>query len=373
MEKQVNHGQQLIKENNEKLLFKLVREHTTLSRADLKRLTGLSPTTVSSLADDLIAKGLFIETGIKEVKSSGRKATLMEIKPDGGYFICADVGKKITTVECLDLNFKVTRHFETETTNLLTLAEKIKNTILSFASKPDTNVIGVVIGVSAIVKHSRIISSSSLLNTEGADEFVEILSTALEGVPFYLQSDSNMKAYAETIQDKNLKDIISIDIDDGVGAGILLKGRIFSGHDGAAGEFGHMSIDINGPVCTCGNKGCLEPMISIPAIVKRAHELDPSIENFSQIVCNTDKFHGLICEIAEYLSYGIINLANLFNPQEIVIIGPITRLGDTFLEHVREFTYPRLTLNQAKISYSTVPGNPVTVGCAKYAFDHILI
>ena len=55
MEKQVNHGQQLIKENNEKLLFKLVREHTSLSRADLKRLTGLSPTTVSSLADELIA------------------------------------------------------------------------------------------------------------------------------------------------------------------------------------------------------------------------------------------------------------------------------------------------------------------------------
>jgi len=373
MEKQVNHGQQLIKENNEKLLFKLVREHTSLSRADLKRLTGLSPTTVSSLADELIARGLLVETGIKEVKSSGRKATLMEIKPDGGYFICADVGKKITTVECLDLSFKVARHFETETTSLIPLAEKIKNTILSFASKPKTNVIGVVVGISAIVKHSRIISSSSLLNTDGADTFVDILANTLPDTPFYLQCDSNMKAYAETISDKNLKDLISIDIDDGVGAGILLKGRIFSGHDGAAGEFGHMSVDINGVECPCGNRGCLEPVISIPAIVKRAKEIDPSVDNFSQIVYNPAKFESVIKDTAEYLSHGIVNLVNLFNPQEIVIIGPITRLGDFFLEYLREITYPRLTLNSATINYSTVPGNPVTVGCAKYAFDHILI
>jgi len=372
MEKQVNHGQQLIKENNEKLLFKLVREHSSLSRADLKRLTGLSPTTVSSLADDLIAKGLFVETGIKEVKSSGRKATLMEIKPDGGYFICADVGRKITTVECLDLTFKVVRHFETETTSLVPLAEKIKNTILSYASKPDTNVIGVVVSVSAIVKHSRIITSSTL-NTEGADDFVEILSNTLPDKPFYLQCDSNMKAYAETIQDKNLKDIVSVDIDNGVGAGILLKGRIFAGHDGAAGEFGHTTIDINGPVCSCGNRGCLENVVSIPALVKRAKEIDPSVDNYSQIVLNSEKFNSLIRETAEYLSYGIVNLVNLFNPQEVIIIGPITRLGDAFLEYLRECTYPKLKLSQATISYSTVSGNPVTLGCAKYAFDHILI
>lgn len=366
----MNHNQQFIKENNEKLIFRLVREHSSLSRADLKRLTGLSPTTVSSLADDLIAKGLFVETGIKEVKSSGRKATLIQVKSDGGYFICAHIGKKTTTVECLDLSFKVARHFETKTTSLIPLAKKIKNTILSYASKVN-NIIGVAVSLPSIVKDSRIISSSEL-DIEGAETFVEILSSTLKDMPFYLQCDSNMKAYAQTIQDKDLKDIVSIDIDDSVRAGIVLNGKIFEGHDGLAGQFGHTTVDINGPVCSCGSRGCLENAVSTPSLIKRAKDIDPSVETLSQITLNIEKFDPVIRDTAQYLSCGIVNLVNLFNPQEVIITGSVTQLGDTFLEYLREFTYPKLILCPA-INYSTVTGNPVTLGCAKYAFDNILI
>ena len=134
----MNTSQQQMKEANERTLFRLVREHAALSRADLRRLTGFSPTTVSSLADGLIARGLFLETGVKEVKTSGRKATLLQINPDGGYFLCVYVGKKITVVDCLNLSFKTVHHYETETGPLLPLAEKIAAAALSFASKTAT-------------------------------------------------------------------------------------------------------------------------------------------------------------------------------------------------------------------------------------------
>ncbi len=369
----MNTSQQQMKEANARTLFRLVREHAALSRADLRRLTGFSPTTVSALADELIGRGLFQETGVKEVKTSGRKATLLEINPAGGYFLCVYVGKKITVVDCLDLSFRTVHHFETETTSLLPLSEKIADAALSFYEKhPDT--VALIVAFSGTVKHNEI-RSSVFIDTTGAEAFVQRMRTMLPDgdVPFYLLNDSSLAAYAETTVDRNLANIITVDIDDGVGSGILVKGHLFTGADGMAGEIGHTTIDCRGKKCACGSRGCLELYVSIPAIVNRCRKLDPSVETFQQIVWSADQFREILTDTADLLSFGLVNAVNLFDPQKIVISGPLTRLGDRFLDAVRTHTYKRLISPTVSIEYSSLTGNPVTIGGAKFAFDHILI
>ncbi|MBR5460121.1 MAG: ROK family transcriptional regulator, partial [Clostridia bacterium] len=235
----MNYGQQLIKEAHEKTLFRLVKEHKALSRADLKRITGLSPTTVSSLADNLIAKGLLVETGIKEVKTSGRKATLLQVNPSGGHFICSHIGKKITSIDCLDLSFKTVHHFETETTPLSSLAQKIKETYQYYLSKHE-NIIASTVAMTGIIKNGQLISST-FIDVEGANELTRSMREICDeqDIPFFLSNESLFTVYAETTCSDDLKDIISIVVDDGVGAGILVNGHIFTGNEGAAGEFGH--------------------------------------------------------------------------------------------------------------------------------------
>ncbi len=369
----MNTSQQQMKEANEKTLFRLVREHVSLSRADLRRLTGFSPTTVSSLADSLIERGLFLETGVKEVKTSGRKATLLQVNPEGGYFLCVYVGKKITVVDCLDLSFRTVHHFETETTALLPLAEKIAAAALSFYEKHPAT-LAVITAFSGTVKHNEI-RSSVFISTDGAAEFVQRMRTMLPDgdIPFYLLNDSSLAAYAETTVDRNLENIITVDIDDGVGSGILVKGHLFTGADGMAGEIGHTTIDCRGKECACGSRGCLELYVSIPAIVDRCRKTDPAVETFQQVVWAADRFWEILADTADLLSFGLVNAVNLFDPQKIVLSGPLTRLGDRFLDAVRFHTHKRLITPTVSIEYSSLTGNPVTIGGAKFAFDHILI
>lgn len=369
----MNQSQQHIKEVNEKTLFRLLRQRGTLSRADLKRLTGFSATTVSALADGLIEKGLLIETGIKEVATSGRKATLLQINPAGGYFLLVYVGKKITIVDCLDLSFKTAHHFETETTSLLPLSEKISGAALSFYEK-HPNTVALVVAFSGVVKNNKI-RSSNFISVEGADAFVSRMQTMLprDDIPFYLLNDSSLAAYAETIPDGTLENIITVDIDDGVGSGILVKGHLFTGADGTAGELGHTTIDYHGKKCACGNRGCLEQYVSLPAIMEKCREIAPEVTAFRQVIWEADRFSKILDEAADILSFGLVNAINFFAPQKIVISGPITRLGDGFLDSIKEHTYKRLTSPTVIIEYSSLTGTPVTMGGAKFAFDHILI
>lgn len=369
----MNYGQLLIKESHEKTLFRLVREHRTLSRADLKRLTGYSATTVSTLADGLIERGLFVETGIKEVKTSGRKATLLQINPAGGHFICVHISKKITSVDCLDLSFKTVHHFETETSSITTLSEKIKSTVLDYFSKHE-NIVATVVAQAGVVKQEQLISAS-LIDVDSVNEITKSLRNLCSehNTPFFLLNESALIVYAETTCSNDLKDVVSININEGVGAGMLVNGHLFTGIDGAAGEFGHNTIDCNGPLCTCGSRGCLELYVSIPAIIENAKKIDPSVDDFSKIVVNTEKFASVIDNVALVLSFGIVNIINLFDPQKVVISGPLSRFGDAFLEPLKRYTSEKLLTNNATIEYSSIKSDAAIIGGAKYAFDKVLI
>lgn len=363
-------SQQLIKESNMHLVFRLIHKHGCISRADIKKITGLSATTVSSLVEELIADGLVEECGIKDSSTSGRKAVLLQVCADGGYFVGLDIRKNQIIADVFALDFTSVFHTEVPVVPGQNLAMGILHAI-GMASR-DRRILGVTIGVPGVIdtKNNRLLSST-VLNAEDAADVYQTVFEAMPDVRVILKNNSGLVAYAEKEfgTHEQVKNLVSIDIDDGVGAGILIDGKIYDG-GGMAGEFGHMSVDFNGKRCQCGNYGCLELVASIPAILRKTNCFSMS-ELLSYLESGDKKAEEAISDTAKVLAFGINNIVNLIDPEFIVVGGPIRALGDYLLAPLKK-CFDEISLIKNKyIKYSVLEGNPVTLGGAKFVFDSI--
>ena len=169
--------------------------------------------------------------------------------------------------------------------------------------------------------------------------------------------------------------LVSIEISDGVGAGIVLDGDIYTSLNGVSGEFGHVSVDYKGPKCKCGNFGCLEMYVSVPAIIKKTEEsLGRNLQGINELKELLDKDNteakNVVDEAAKTLAFGINNLVNIIDPEVVVIYGKLSRLGDYILSPLLKYS-ESLSLSPVatEIKYSLLDDDAVTRGGAKYAFD----
>ncbi|MBR2877694.1 MAG: ROK family protein [Clostridia bacterium] len=175
--------------------------------------------------------------------------------------------------------------------------------------------------------------------------------------PIYLENDANVAAYAEyCMGDKNEECFIAVTLGTGVGGGIIMNGKIFSGYNGAGGELGHMVIKKDGAACTCGRKGCWEAYASASALIAQTKRA--IIENKNSIMNdmidgNIDRVDGktafdaakqgdkaaleVVKKYAEYVGCGIANIINIFQPEKVVIGGGISNQGDYLLNPIKEY------------------------------------
>ena len=211
----------------------------------------------------------------------------------------------------------------------------------------------------------------------------------------FIANRSKCGALAEywNTESPGLKDLIYISIGTGVAAGIIHNGELFIGANSYAGELGHITILPNGPVCPCGNRGCLQQLISKNAIENRAKKklkgnyksiLKKTLKNHSKIIEvydvieaaeNGDKFsQEIIEEISDYLSIAVGNLINLFNPQLIIIGGPIGTKSGLLIQYLREkvrkraMVYPLATV---EIKSSSLGTNASAIGASVLVLQKI--
>lgn len=172
-------------------------------------------------------------------------------------------------------------------------------------------------------------------------------------LPVRIYNDANAGAVGEWLWGggKGKENLIYITVSTGIGAGIISNGRLVTGSKDSAGEFGHMSIDFNGPLCPCGNRGCLENYASGTAITRMARErlkknrknqLVSLSENevtaieVSKAASKGDSFSiELLDEVAEYLGIGIINLIHLFNPEVVILGGGVMNDSELLLLSIK--------------------------------------
>jgi glucokinase len=180
------------------------------------------------------------------------------------------------------------------------------------------------------------------------------LLEARTGLPVFIDNDVNAGALGEHAwgAGHGVDDLIYLGVGTGIGAGIVLGGRLYRGATGAAGEIGHMVIDLDGPPCPCGNRGCLEVLAGGKALGAFASTDVPGDSALAAIalgqgaVSARDVFEAaragdahaqrLVRRTAEYLAVAIVNVVNVFDPQRVILGGGLAQTGDLLVTAVRE-------------------------------------
>ena len=190
---------------------------------------------------------------------------------------------------------------------------------------------------------------------------------------------------------KGVNNLVLLTVGTGIGGGIIINGKLYSGPSGSAGEIGHMTIDVNGPKCSCGNIGCLETLASGTAVTKEAIRrisqgersslteiVGGKIENITAEKVEVAARNGdslaleVISEAATYLGIGLVNLVNIFNPEMIIIGGGLAKMGDLLLEPARQVVRERafqLSAGLVRIVPAQLGDDAGVLGAAVFALQ----
>jgi predicted NBD/HSP70 family sugar kinase len=296
---------------------------------------------------------------------------LLHVNPDGGYFVGIDVQNGAIVADTFALDFTEVDHMKVSTTSTEKIALGILR-VISTASR-EKRILGVTIGLPGVIDTaSNTVVSSTVIDAATANDIYQTVAEALPDAKICLRNNSGLIAYAEKEFGNHgeVSSLVSIDIDDGVGAGIILGGSIYAGANGMAGEFGHITVDYRGEKCKCGSYGCLELAASIPAMLAMTAEnsiddLAESLRGGNQIVIE------IIDNVAKALAFGINNILNIVDPEFIVISGSVRALGDYLRTPLKKYIKQIAFVKDKKIEYSSIETNAVTLGGARCSFDEM--
>ena len=259
-------GRQDTRTTNRRLVLQSLLRSAGLSRADLAVATKLTPATISYLVGDLIEDGLVEELGRGPAKI-GRPSILVGVKADARSIVCVDLSDASAfRAAVVDLTGGISRRSEIPIgnatgTDAVRLVEEIIADSIAAASSP---LLGIGIGTPGVVTPDGTVAEADNLRWFDLD-LAERLRHRF-GLPVSVANDANTAALAEYSYGTTTQNLMVVRIGRGVGAGIIVNGQQHRGEGHAAGEIGHVVVDVDGPPCRCGNRGCLETFVSVPGI-----------------------------------------------------------------------------------------------------------
>jgi predicted NBD/HSP70 family sugar kinase len=346
-----------------------LRAERLISRAEIARRTGLSRSTVSSLVSDLQADGLVVERG--ETASAhgdqgGRPPILLSFDASAGAAVGIDFGHRHLRVAVSDLasNVLAERRLALDTDHSaddgLDAATELVAEALADAGVDRSRVVGAGMGLPGpIEQNSGIVGSAAILPGWVGVAAAEEMRRRLE-LPIAVDNDANLGALAEAAfgAARDASDLVYIKVSSGIGAGLILNGRLYRGAAGLAGELGHVLVDPDGLVCRCGNRGCLETLAASGALVEllgRSHG-DVSVADMLALARDGDLgCQRVIADAGRAIGRGVADLLNVLNPELIVVGGDLAAAGDLLLDGVRE-SIRRAALPAAAASARLVAG-----------------
>lgn len=364
---------QMMKSMNRSIILNMIREDGPISRADIAKKTKLTPPTVSKVVKELIDTHYVIET-TQGASKGGRKPTLLAINADQFFSLGIDVGayqmKFVVTNLFGEIKDKVTLSIQPHPAQediLETMKEGIHQLITSGKNDPD-KFLGVGVGMHGIVDPqsgtSLFAPSFNLYNIP----IKETLEAEFDMI-VKVENDARTMTLGEYWfgHGNDADALVGVNVGSGIGAGIMVNGRLFHGEDHLAGEIGHMTIDLSGPKCTCGNYGCLQTLAAGPAIAARAaKEMKAGRtsvirklvnDDFDKIngeiiykaACQGDEFGiELLNQAGRYLGIGLTNLIHTMNPKRIIIGGGVSKAEHFLMEGIEETIQMRGLTDKAK-------------------------
>src|SRR5712692_1123580 len=347
----------LMRDLNTSLVVNLVKSEGPISRAELARQSKLSPATISGIVARLMRMGVLSEMAIGPSKV-GRPPVLLRLNERAGYVLGIKLTEHGLTTVITNLAAEVVHSAESEArlvgdprAALAAIEQAVRNALAESGIKRKM-VLGIGIGLSGVIDAGQGVCRYSHILHWRDVALREPLRRKLQ-IPVWVDNDVNTLAVAEKWfgAGVGLKHFLTVTVGRGVGLGIVLNGEIYRGAIGGAGEFGHTVVAPDGPPCQCGRSGCLEALVSEPALLNRisltlgrrvsTYELLGLTERADPIVA------GVLAEAGQQLGLALANLVTLLNPERLIISGEGTRLGAAMLEPmtqtIRQMTFDGLS------------------------------
>ncbi|ALU96803.1 transcriptional regulator [Streptomyces sp. TSRI0445] len=345
-------------------VVRAVRMAGSLTQAEIARSTGLSAATVSNIVREL-KEGGTVE--VTPTSAGGRRARSVSLSGDAGIVIGVDFGHTHLRVAVGNLAHQVLAE-ESEPLDVdassaegFGRAEVLVNRLIEATGIGPDKVIGVGLGVPGPIDvESGTLGSTSILPGWTGINPSEELSGRL-GVPVYVDNDANLGALGELVwgSGRGVKDLAYIKVASGVGAGLVIDGTIYRGPGGTAGEIGHITLDESGPVCRCGNRGCLETFTAaryVLPLLQPSHGPGLTMERVVQLAREGDPgCRRVIGDVGRHIGSGVANLCNLLNPSRVVLGGSLAEAGELVLGPIRD-SVSRYAIPSAARQLSVLPG-----------------
>jgi predicted NBD/HSP70 family sugar kinase len=341
-------NQRSVRRHNLGVVLRHVAEHGPRSRAAIAQETGLNKTTVSSLVSELIDFGLVRETEIELRGTVGRPALPVELSGRRVVGLGLEVGVDFLAVRAADLTGDE-RHRALLTTDnrgrpvddVLDDLASLAHDALASVREQDLLTAGAVIALPGLVdSDGRLLVAPNLGWTDVA--VPERVGERLNRPPFPIQAENeaNLGALAELWEGagREFSDFIHISGELGVGAGIIVGGELFRGAHGFGGELGHTTVDPEGELCACGNRGCLETRVALGALL-RAAGLEPDArvgELAARAQAGDERALGALADAGRWLGLGVASAANLLNPRGVVVGGYFATLAPWLMPGLRQ-------------------------------------
>lgn len=381
--------------------MRALRRQGRISRADISNITGWSKAKASQEIRALVNKGYLLEVG-EGVSHGGRKPRLLRINSQLGYIAGIDIGATSLEIALADVTGLIVQR-RSESTDVHISPESVlgrcctllMESIQAQAATPD-QVLGIGVGVPGPVDFARgVLVAPPLMpeweNFSIRDFFKQTFTSAFVVV----DNDVNIMALGEQRagDGAGVDHFIFVKIGTGIGAGVVSNGKIHRGSDGSAGDIGHICVDKKGPLCACGNIGCLEAMAAGPAIASKA--MQAARNGISPVLSQMRDAHGGIirpedvnvaCREGDQAALDIIRdsgqmigdvlagLVNFFNPSHIFIGGGIANFGNHLLVAIRKAVLHRslpLATTHLSIKFSRAGSNAGVIGAISLALDYL--
>ena len=356
---------QNVKTFNKHALVDLIRfAGRGVARTDIAQELGLTRASVSIIINDLIQNGIILETESRSTRS-GRPPVVLDINPKSGLAAAIDMGATHVSVAIGDFSAHILEEVEQPfriadgPKQCLEAGDRALRYVLEKCGLQISDLAAVGLGVPGpVITDTGTVMAPPIM--PGWDRFpIRATLETLWNVPVALNNDANFGAIGEWVfgAGRGEKNLAFIKVGSGIGAGLIINRQIFGGTTGSAGEIGHLTIDENGPLCTCGNHGCLEAFAGGHAIELQAQKL---VEGGKRTLLSDSNSKSItVREVAEaarrgdlaaqeilhrsgtFIGIAVAGLINLVNPSVVIIGGGVAEVGDLLTAPIRKVVRER--------------------------------
>lgn len=381
---------------HKKHILKAIFFNGPLSNSKLAKLIKLSTPKINSLLVELIDDNLVKELGRGD-SSGGRRPNIYGLVEDGFYVVGITINVTRTIISIFNSNNQEVsgpNYFPIKMQSDIQIFEQVNaklEEVVKQSNIPPSKILVAGIELPGLINQKEGINKTYFPDVKNL--FAELKK--IFGIPVFFNHDSKVRTFAEQHFGlaKGKKNVLMLQADWGLGLGIIVNGKLYTGKSGFSGEFGHLPLAENGVLCVCGKQGCLETIVSANAIARQAREaiqqgnsslikdlvggdlekIDISI--VIQAANSGDQFAiSLFSEVGKWLGRGIAYLIQLFNPELIIIGGQVAVANQFIMAPIQQSIHTfsnRDISNETQIQFSELGPKAGTMGAAAYALDRI--